>query len=166
MANISVPIGKGTGKTLTELKFPDIPRAQPEFVKEIDKPISDLAFYKLKSDEGKIRSGNGGANGNNTITMVTVPTGSTFYLLECTYSAASNGLIDLILDDGTFLKRASVPSAGTPSGVFDVKGLTVVATDADIIIQADSNNDPGIWRMNLTGYLENTPVTSSRGINL
>ena len=81
--SVNVPIGKGIVKTTTELKFPDIKLAQPEFTKESVDQTSNLEFNQKLLESGNfIRTVRRTLSDAGTIDSITPPVGTTFYFLR------------------------------------------------------------------------------------
>ena len=171
MVNISVPIGKGTGKTLTELKFPDIPRAKPDIKFSEKTANSDLEFIKLLADQGRLVFST-----NNTATTTTafaeiIPlNGETFYFFNSnwsvtTTSGGATGTLE-IRNDGVSRESILIPtsSQGITHGVW---GLRFDSLVGDGVKQFDAflteSVNPLTANCSISGYILPSETLSSRG---
>ena len=158
---IKVPIGKGTGKTPNELKFPNLKLSQPQEKFGVLQEIpSDRQFLKDLADQGRlvIEQGVESAGQPTTIISFIVPNGSTFYLIEANAQSLGNGAAEAdLVSDGTVLE--TVGTVGANSMPFQTPIFSTIGNGIRTIeiIMTDNPAGGGV-AATLTGYLVRSPI--------
>ena len=168
MTDIKVPIGRGLTQQIE--KFPNIPKATPEFDKtEFRSSNSDLEFFKRIADEGRLRIDQGSfttASQTGTAASIIPNPGETFYLIRASYVQKTqiSGSIRL-QNDGVNREVVTSPGAN-----LTVSGFFGVATDAligdgvkEYRIRAGQGAGTNSNSGTIIGYVETSPTRSSRG---
>ncbi len=157
MANIKVPIGRGI---IGQVQ-------QEQFTKEPEKKATnDIEFRRILADQGKLFVNQGSSALSGDVVSVTIPNGSTFYLLKATVSITVNGTSsDYVLSttiDGIVTTRNNGGGTGFQTIDLTVEGFSIVGNGVNLIrvFNVTGNIDSAAT---IEGYLEPSATTSSRG---
>ena len=161
MSFISVPIKQGTAI----LKFPNIPRSKPEFLKNPEsKATSKQQFLKELADQGKLIALEGqrlSAAGKGVVITFTPNNGTTFYLLSAVMS--SSGAADLGMDKviGGVTLNVNIKELSAAGSIdCTIEGYAFVGNGIDEL-RLVGGVDGRDYNANLSGYLDNKIATSS-----
>ena len=155
--SVNVPIGKGIGKTSNELKFPNLKVSQPEPKNPEKDALSSFEFIRSLNDTGKtiVNTGENIGATNQDLATITVPNGSTFYLLTARVGHTTTSDDELQIDGVTVefldVNAQALEFISKPS----VLGGSTIAINC---VSAAGRNTATLF-----GYLENSPTPGSRG---
>ena len=152
MANIKVPIGRGTTQVIGDRQ-----KQQP---KRKIQALSDLQFRQELADEGRLVLESGTANSTTAgVVTITPPSGTTFFFTEAFFSAASfNGEMTLDLIKAGSVVDQIITEGNVPSnGSFHLPFDKLVGNGSDTMqIDFTLSGVGGNVTVIICGYFENT----------